>query len=297
VNRRAAAEAALVGNTIVWGATFVLVKAMLRDVSPLLLLALRFSLAATLLLALFHRKLRLEWRYLQPGILAGVFLFSGYALQTAGLRYTTAPKAAFLTGLASVLVPLVGSLVYRNRPLVSEVLGVLVATSGLALMTLEGDIGSVNRGDLLTFGCALAFAAHIVVVGHYARLADFEQLAIVQIVTAALLSLSLFRWAEQSYVEWRPTLFYGILITGVLATALAFTIQAWAQQYTTPTRTALIYMLEPVVAWMTSFFLAGEGLSTRASLGAGCILGGILLVELKPLNAKKLQQPVPGDEL
>ncbi len=95
------------------------------------------------------------------------------------------------------------------------------------------------------------------------------------------------KWAETPYVRWHAILFYGILITGALATALAFTIQAWAQQYTTPTRTALIYMLEPVVAWITSFILAGEGLSARASWGAGLILGGILLVELKPLNSKK----------
>ncbi len=285
MTRRQSAEAALVGNTIVWGATFVLVKDMLRDISPLLLLALRFTLAAAVLAALLAR--RIQWRRaaIVPGILIGLCLFGGYYFQTAGLQFTTAPKAAFLTGLASVLVPLLSSLVYRTKPQGSEVLGVLVSTAGLALMTLERDLGAINRGDLLTFCCAFAFAAHIVLMGHYSERATFEQLALVQIATAAALSWLLAGRAATP-VTWRPALIYGILITGVLATALAFTVQAWAQQYTTSTRTALIYMLEPVVAWVTSFLLAGEGLSARASVGAALILGGVILVELKPLGSR-----------
>lgn len=286
MSRRQAADLALVWNTVIWGATFVLVKAALRDISPLLFLALRFTLAALVLIVVFRRKLDLRPAALFPGVLVGCCLFAGYFLQTTGLRYTSAPKSAFLTGLASVLVPLLGSLVYRMKPQGSELLGLFVATAGMALMTLEGPIGRVNRGDLLTFCCAFAFAAHIVVMGHYTERARFEQLAMVQIVTAAVLSWALMRPMEQPYLVWRPAVFYGILITGVLATALAFAIQAWAQQYTTSTRTALIYLLEPVVAWITSYLLAGEGLSARASVGAALILGGVLLVELKPLGSR-----------
>jgi drug/metabolite transporter (DMT)-like permease len=286
VSRRQAADLALIWNTVIWGATFVLVKAALRDISPLLFLALRFTLAALVILIVFRRKLDLRPASLFPGILVGCCLFAGYFLQTTGLRYTSAPKSAFLTGLASVLVPLLGSLVYRMKPQSSELLGVFVATAGMALMTLEGPIGRVNRGDLLTFCCAFAFAAHIVVMGHYTERARFEQLAMVQIVTAAVLSWALMRPMEQPFLVWRPAVFYGILVTGVLATALAFAIQAWAQQYTTSTRTALIYLLEPVVAWITSYLLAGEGLSARASVGAALILGGVLLVELKPLGSR-----------
>ena len=286
MSRRQAADLALVWNTVIWGATFVLVKAVLRDISPLLFLALRFTLAALVLIVVFRRKLDLRPASLFPGVLVGCCLFAGYFLQTTGLRYTSAPKSAFLTGLASVLVPLLGSLVYRMKPQGSELLGVFVATAGMALMTLEGPIGRVNRGDLLTFCCAFAFAAHIVVMGHYTERARFEQLAMVQIVTAAVLSWALMRPMEQPFLVWRPAVFYGILVTGVLATALAFAIQAWAQQYTTSTRTALIYLLEPVVAWITSYLLAGEGLSARASVGAALILGGVLLVELKPLGSR-----------
>jgi drug/metabolite transporter (DMT)-like permease len=303
VNRRWA-EAALAVNTVVWGATFVLVKAALSDISPLLFLALRFSLAAVILIVIFRKNIGLSvieahpegtppapskspWPAFAAGALAGSFLFAGYAFQTAGLKFTTPAKSAFLTGLTSVLVPFVVALVYKIRPQVSELLGVLVATAGLGLMTLNGVVAAVNPGDLLTICCAVAFAAHIVTLGHFSEQMSFEILSVSQIATAAVWASSLFWWAEKPHVEWRPAVVYGIIVTGFLATALAFTIQAWAQQYTTSTRTALIYMLEPVVAWMTSYVMVGEGLSRRAAVGAALILGGVLLVEMKPLNSRQ----------
>jgi drug/metabolite transporter (DMT)-like permease len=165
---------------------------------------------------------------------------------------------------------------------------VLVATAGLGLMTLEGAgaAGSIGRGDLLTFFCAIGFAAHIVTLGHFSENMRFQVLSVAQVGAAALLALSLFWWAETPHVRWRPAVICAILVTGLLATALAFTIQAWAQQYTTSTRTGLIYMLEPVFAWITSYCMMGEGLSGRAAAGAALILGGVVLVELKPLSPR-----------
>jgi drug/metabolite transporter (DMT)-like permease len=296
LSRRNAAELALVFNTLVWGATFLLVKSALAGISPLLFLALRFSLATAALALFFHKPLghmthsRGAWKGAGAGVLVGSFLFLGYLLQTLGLRLTSAPKSAFITGLTSVMVPLLGSFVYRNRPRISEWFGILTATAGLGLMTLPNAglaTAAINRGDVLTFFCAIAFAGHIVTLGHFSRRMGFELLSVTQVGTAALLSLGLCGWTETPHVEWRPAVVSGILITGLFATALAFTVQAWAQKYTTPARTALIYMLEPVVAWATSYLLAGEGLSRRAAAGAALILGGVLLVELKPLSQRQ----------
>jgi len=294
VTRRTSAELALVLNTIVWGATFILVKSALGGISSLLFLAMRFSLAAVALALLFYKPLTIRgsWKGAGGGVLVGSFLFLGYLFQTLGLRLTSAPKSAFITGLTSVMVPLLGSFVYRNRPRISEWFGIMTALAGLWLMTLPDvplpvAIASINRGDVLTFFCAIAFAAHIVTLGHFSGRMGFELLSVTQVGTAALLSLALCGWAETPHVEWRPAVISGILITGLFATALAFTVQAWAQKYTTHTRTALIYMLEPVVAWATSYFLAGEGLTRRAAAGAALILGGVLLVELKPLNRRQ----------
>jgi drug/metabolite transporter (DMT)-like permease len=288
------AELALGFNAVIWGTTFVLVKGALHHVSPVLFLVMRFSVATVALLALFRGRWkgrapdapRVTGKTVATGAMIGVFLFAGYLLQTLGLQSTTAPKSAFLTGLATVMVPLLAALVYRIRPRISEVAGVLAATLGMGLMTLEGPIGSISRGDLLTFGCAIAFAAHIVATGHFAATVGYEVLSITQIGAAALSALSLVCWVETPRIQWQPLVLWAILITGLLCTALAFTIQAWAQRYTTATRTALIYALEPVVAWITSFLIAGEGLSGQAAAGAALILSGVLLVEMKPFQAR-----------
>jgi drug/metabolite transporter (DMT)-like permease len=288
MNRRKA-DAALVFNTLVWGSTFVLVKAALLYISPLVFLALRFSLAASSLLLFFALRGRLHWdrSTAQAGAFAGVFLFGGYVLQTIGLRTTSPAKSAFLTGLTSVMVPLVASLVYRNRPRYLEMVGVVVATAGLGLMTLEGPIGSVRQGDILTLCSAVSFAAYIVILGHFSERMSFELLSVAQAASAAILGLASFGWAEELHLKFQPIVVAAILITGILATAVPFTLQAWAQQYTTSTRTALIYMLEPVVALCTSLILTGEGLTGRAAAGAVLILGGIVLVEVKPSNSRE----------
>ena len=294
MNRRKA-EGALLFNVVIWGVTFVLVKKALHEISPVLFLAMRFSLAALALVAVFGVRVRpaAGWqakacptKMLAAGSMIGLFLFAGYLLQTVGLQSTTAPKSAFLTGLATVMVPLLGALVYQIRPRVTEVAGVLVATLGMGLMTLEGPIGSISRGDMLTFGGAIAFAAHVVATGHFAEQIGYEVLSVTQVGAAAIAALSLVWVVETPRIHWQPLVVWAILITGLLCTALAFTIQAWAQHYTSSTRTALIYALEPVVAWITSYCMAGEGLSGQAAAGAALILSGVLLVEMKPFEAR-----------
>jgi drug/metabolite transporter (DMT)-like permease len=289
VTRPRAAELALLSNVVVWGATFVLVKNALEDISPILFLALRFSLATVALAVVFRQPLRRSWTWKAAGAgaLAGVFLYAGYAFQTVGLQFTSAPKSAFLTGLTSIVVPFLGALVYRIRPRLSEAAGVLVATAGLWLMTLPGAIGTIARGDLLTLLCAFGFAAHIVTLGHYSEEMRFEVLSVAQLGAAAVLALACFWWAETPRVVWRPAVVWTVLISGLLSTAGAFTILSWAMQYTTATRAALIFLLEPVVAWITSYLLVGESLTSRAAAGAALILLGILLVELKPLRQRQ----------
>ncbi|MCX6637709.1 MAG: DMT family transporter [Acidobacteria bacterium] len=284
------ADLALVGIALIWGATFVIVKQALDSASTLVFLALRFAIA-TLALAFAFRgrygRLSERRRELRGGVLAGICLFAGFAFQTFGLRHTTPSKSAFITGLSIVMVPLIGSLVYRKAPQVSEALGIAAATVGMALMTLEGPSLAIAFGDLLTLACAVAFALHILVVGGFSAGGSFEALSLTQIATAALLAVSVCGWAEPPRAVWTAGLLAALVVTGLLATALAFSVQAWAQQRTTPTRTALIFALEPVFAWITSYLVYGELLAARAAGGAGLILAGILLVELKPIARGK----------
>lgn len=280
-------DLSLVLVTAIWGSTFLIVQQALPVISPLIFLALRFALA-TAVLGFVYRK-RLDRAALIPGAILGAFLFTGYAFQTIGLQFTTASKSAFLTSLSVPMVPLAASLVYRRAPGKFEILGVLVASLGMILLTFPGRLADINKGDVLSFGCAVAYAGQILVVGHFANRTNFESLVTMEMLTVTLLSLATFWWMEQPV--FRPTLaaLGAIGVTGLLATALAFSVQAWAQQYTTVTRAAIIYSLEPVFATITSFLMVGEVLTKRASAGAALILFGILIVELKRSTAVQHQ--------
>ncbi|MEP6715381.1 MAG: DMT family transporter [Terriglobia bacterium] len=278
MNSRSKAELGLVAVTIIWGTTFVLVKYALQDVSPVVFLALRFSIAALLLGAIFGKAVRRP--AILPGIGAGCLLFLAYVFQTKGLELTSASKSAFITGLSIPLVPFFNSFVYRIRPRLIEVAGILIASAGMALMTLPATGFGMSRGDFLSFLCAVTFALHIVVISHYSRALGFQTIAVTQIAAAALLSVVLFRFVEPFRFHPTAGVAGAVLVTAVLATALAFTVMAWSQQYTTATRSAIIFTLEPVVAWFTSWAIAGETMPLRGKLGAVTILAGVLLVEL-----------------
>lgn len=280
---RGKAELALTLTAVIWGTTFVVVKRSLDDASALLFVAMRFTLAAVLLAAIYRPQLK-ERRVGRGGLIAGLFLFGGYAFQTAGLRFTGPAKAAFLTGLFVVMVPMLAALVYRVWPHVSEALGILVATAGMGLMTLHGQSLRIERGDTLILLCAVSFAAHTLAVAHFSRREGFAQIGVGQVATTAALAWATFWWLEAPFVRPTAMLAAGVAITAIFATGLALTIQAWAQQFTTATRAALIFAVEPVVAWITSYLIAGESFLASSAVGAALILAGVLLAELKPIG-------------
>ena len=236
---------------------------------------------------LFRGRWKLRSSHTRGGIFAGICLFGGYAFQTAGLKLTTPSKAAFLTGLTVLAVPLLSSIVYRVYPHFSEVIGIVLATVGMGLMTLQGKMGGMARGDVLVILCAIAFAGHIMLLGHYSKTAPFESLAVVQLGTTAVLALGGFWWMEKPFFHPSRTLWLALLVSSLLSTALAFTVQAWAQQVTSATRAALIFALEPVFAWAFSFVIMGERLPGQAIFGAVLILAGILVAELKPFGVER----------
>ena len=281
------ADLALVLVSILWGTTFVIVKQALTDVSALLFLALRFSLAAGVLWAIFRGRrsgapdARSEWL---GGLLSGGFLFAGYALQTWGLALTTPSKSAFLTGLYIVLVPLLAALVYRKRPHPSEWMGVLVATGGVAVLTIPDVRLQIGAGDLLTMACAVAYAGQVLVLERFSRRGSFERLALVQIATVAAASAATCWWVEKPRIVWSSGVVTAVLVTGLAATALAFAVQTWAQARTTATRAAVIFSLEPAFGAATSVIAGAEPLTWAMLGGAGLILSGIAIAELKPVR-------------
>jgi drug/metabolite transporter (DMT)-like permease len=281
------ADTALALVAIIWGSTFVVVKQALADISTLYFLFLRFALAGVCLALLFAPGFRkMQWREIRRGLTggaaAGLFLWLGYILQTVGLKYTSAGNSGFLTGLYIVLVPLIGAAIFRRRPGGREIAGILIATIGMVVMTLPSLESSfhMNRGDLLTIACALAFACHLLTVGHYSQRERTEAVALGQIACAAVLSGFALIF-EPPRALWSPPVWMALALTAVFATAAAFALQTWAQRYTTATRTALIFALEPVVALVVAVWLGGEALTVYAVAGGALILAGILAVELR----------------
>jgi drug/metabolite transporter (DMT)-like permease len=211
-------------------------------------------------------------------LLMGLALFAGYSLQTFGLRLTTPAKAGFITGLSVVIVPVVSTLLLRQRLSRGVWLGVGLATVGLALLSLQADL-SVNPGDLLVLGCALAFACQILLTGRFAPRYDPLLLTFGQIVVVAFLA-GIAALALESPPMPPGSVLFAAAFTGILATSLAFGIQTTAQRFTSPTRTALVFATEPVFAALFSFLLIGEVLGLRQLAGCALILAGMITAEI-----------------
>jgi drug/metabolite transporter (DMT)-like permease len=287
VSRSLKAHLLLIMITLIWGVTFVVIKNALGDISVLLFNAIRLSLAAVTLALVFHRALpRISGGSVRYGALLGFLMWLGSELQISGLKYTMPSKSAFLTGVAVVLVPVFLAIFWKRKIGLWSAAGVGFAFLGLYLLTVPVSSGgfnlaSVSRGDLLTLAAAVVFAFHIIFMGHATHYYAWQQIAVLQTVTAAILMIAAVPLGPPSYVVWSARVIWGILITGFLSLALAFTIQAWAQQFTPATHTALIFSLEPVFAALTSFIFLGERMGTRGALGALLILGGVIISEEK----------------
>jgi drug/metabolite transporter (DMT)-like permease len=302
-SRKRTAQLLLLAVVFVWGASFVVVKDALRDISPLLFNLIRMCLAF-FCLAVFYRGHigRITRRAVVSGAAVGFCLAMGYEFQTSGLALTTPSKSAFLTGFSVVLVPLLAALPGLRpsnspRPRWNAWIGAFLAFLGITLLTapvkpavagssiaafLGFDFGGVNLGDLLTLVCALGFALHVIALAHTSPRVPFEQLALLQVGFCAIFMVLSTPFVEHSYVHPTLRLAVAFLVAAVLATAAAFTIQSWAQRFLAPTQTALMLALEPVFAAITSFVVLGERLSARASLGAVLVFAGIAITELVP---------------
>ena len=279
--RQIVADVALLLTTLIWGSTFVMVKDVVAGFPVYRFLSIRFGLATLALIPLSAKRLvSATKKQIGAGVLIGMFLFSGFAFQTTGLKYTTASKAGFITGLSVVLVPLLSTLLLRDKPTWQATMGVTLSTAGLAVLSLNADL-SVGSGDLLILGCAISFAVHIVAVSAFAPRMDPLILSTVQVATVAVVS----GIASLLQGEWTgmisTTVWGAAAFTGVLATAVAFGVQTAAQRFTSPTHTALIFTAEPVFAAIFGYLLASEQLTPRIASGGTLILAGMIAGELR----------------
>jgi drug/metabolite transporter (DMT)-like permease len=302
VKRRLQADLALLVCALVWGGSFIVVKGALAHASVFVFLALRFGLATLFLAAFSLAALRRRTPgMLRAGMLLGVLMFAGYALETAGLGLTSASKAAFITGSSVVWVPLISATFGRVRMNAWICSGALAAFAGLYFVAVPAEgLGGLNRGDVLIAFCAIAFALHIIAAGTWARRHSVAALNTVQAATTTVLSVgalgmptSLHR--EFPRINMNAGLAWALVYAAVISTALAFALQFWAQRYTTPSHTAIVFSLEPVFAAILGWLVAGEHLTGREFFGAGLIFVGILLAELKGATHEAVEFATLGE--
>jgi len=278
------AALALLSITVIWGWTFVLVREALTFAGPLTFIAGRFVLALFVLALLFHRIIpKIKWRTLLRGILIGSSLFGGYLFQTWGLIYTTATMSGLLTGLYVIIVPLIAFFFLKERIGRTVWLGVSAALLGLVLLLLgTGGVQSptFNIGDLLTLICALFFALHIILIDRFIKNDDYREILLVQVAVVTVGSLLGAGIFETFPTYFSAQLIQAILITGLLATALAFYVLNRFQTYSTSTYTAIILTMEPVFAGLFGFLLLNEKLTVMQGIGGLLIIFGMILPRL-----------------
>ncbi len=282
------AHCALLLCSFLWGITFVVVKDALADISVFGYLAARFVLGALPMIWIYREDLRkLSRDEAWAGIQVGLFMFGGYAFQTAGIARTTPSKAAFITGLSVVLVPVFLAAFWRRKIGAWAWGGAAASFAGLYYLTvpIQG-FAKLNGGDVLVMACAVLYAFQIIFIARYTGKYSLGALSCLQVILAGVLSaiavpiLDLTRW-EPFFVRFTFQMEFGVIVTAIFTTALAYPLLVWGQRHTSATNTALILTFEPVFAAITSFFMLHERLGGRALAGAALILGGICIAEWK----------------
>ncbi len=278
------AELILFTITFSWGLSFPLIKISLNFISPFFFLFVRFFLTVLLFYFIFRNKIVLKdfdkWK---EGIILGIFLFSGFAFQTIGLKYTTASKSAFITGTAIVLIPFVQYLILKIKPKPENITGGLIVLAGLYILS-EAYITVPNFGDILTVLCSVSFAVHIVLLNKFTTESNFYYMAFGQFLTMAVLSfffLIIFEIEiyDEFKIEINSTLVITLVYSSLIATLASIILITKYQQETTPLRAGIIYSMESVFAVFFAFIILGEILNLNQIKGALLMILGLLISE------------------
>jgi drug/metabolite transporter (DMT)-like permease len=299
----------LVLAAAIWGLAFVAQRLGMEHTGPLTFNGVRFALGAAALWPLAWRRGAVDRsiaegpidggthaatrrRTVRRGVALGLVLFGGATLQQAGLVYTTAGKAGFITGLYVVLVPLLG-LGFGARTRNATWLAAGLAAAGLYLLTITGRL-RMEPGDLLVLGGAVFWAVHVLLIGRWAPSTDPIRLASLQFAVCAAASLvGAFLLEDPAWSQLRGAL-WPILYAGLLSTGVAYTLQVVAQRHAPPAHAAIILSLEAVFAVLGGATVLGERLTTRGWAGCGLMLGGMILSQLRPGVAATATDPAPA---
>jgi drug/metabolite transporter (DMT)-like permease len=281
-NLRRLSEVALIAIASIWGLTFVMVKDAIEELPTMAFLAYRFIPASLIVAVVFRRQLVAlgpdGWR---AGAVMGVFLAGGYIFQTLGMEQTTASNAGFITGLFVVITPVLAAVVLRQRLPATVWAAAGVAAVGLWLLSGSGTDFN-TRGDGLVLICAFSLAAHILATSRAVKRHDVGALLAIQLGVVGLVTLALGAVAGDLEAPEGSTVWSALIVTSLIASALGFFVQTFAQQHAPPARTALILAAEPAFAGLFGWLLNDDRLTATGWVGAALIMSAIVAVEIIP---------------
>jgi len=277
------ADLLLLSVAIAWGVTFLMVQEAIDKTPVYSFLFFRFGLASILMFIIAYKYLKeTTLQTVFYGIVLGGFLFSAFATQTFGLAYTKSSIVAFITGLNVIAVPFLAYMIFKDKVRRNVFIASLVAVFGLYLLTMSGKL-TLGTGEFLTLICAFLFALHIIFTGKFSKEVNVFVLVLFQLITVTVLSLifSLALDDKTFALEYDYTFFKAVIVTAVFATVYAFLIQTYMQQFTTATKTAIIFTMEPVSASIYGYAVGGEILTSTQVFGAVLIIVATLIAELR----------------
>jgi len=278
------ADLLLIAASAVWGVSFVIVKEVLTVSSPLLFVAMRFTLATLVLAPFVGLRRRFSAGELRAGIVLTLLLASGFATQAVGLQYTTPARSAFIVALSSVLAPMVAVVAVRHRMNALGVAALVIAGLGIYFLTNPSG-GGLNRGDMWTMITAVVFGGHIVAVSEFSKRFDARRLVWLQLPGTAVGAGLAAALLEPIRLTWTGAFIGALVFTAVVSTALALIWQMRAQRSMSSMRASLLLCFEPLFATLTSWLYWGEEFSLAQGLGAALILGGMVLAVVAEARA------------
>ena len=277
------ADLLLLSVAIAWGVTFLMVQDAINTTPVYAFLFFRFAIASVLMFFIAYKYLNeINKKTILYGIILGLFLFSAFATQTFGLAYTKSSIVAFITGLNVIVVPFLAYFIFKDYISKNVLIATVIAVVGLYLLTMSGAL-TIGKGELLTLICAFLFALQIIFTGKFSKEVNVFLLVLFQLITVAILSLifSLSLDDVTFNLTYDYVFFKAVLITAVFATVYAFLIQTYMQQFTTATKTAIIFAMEPVSASVFAYISVGEVLTNIQLTGAILIVFATVVAELK----------------
>ena len=276
------ADLLLLSVAISWGVTFLLVQEAINSTPVYSFLFFRFTLASFIMFFIAFKHFKyITFKTVWYGIILGIFLFSGFATQTFGLVYTKSSIVAFITGLNVICVPFLAYFIFRDKIKKNVIFATIVASLGLYLLTMSGVL-TIGKGEFLTLICAIFFALQIIYTGKFSKEVNVFLLVLFQLLTVSILSLlfSLYFDKTTFLLEYDTIFFKAVLITAIFATVYAFLVQTYMQQFTTSTKTAIIFTMEPVSAAIFAYLTVNELLTQTQIVGALLIVTATLIAEL-----------------